>query len=75
MKCGEWYHLWGMCRHEAGEYYAIDVGGTNLRVLFVRLGRDPKSVVCCPASLCAVAQIRLTVHAASPTLNETFRPA
>jgi len=34
-----------MCRHESGEFYAIDVGGTNLRVLYARLGPDPKSVV------------------------------
>ena len=34
-----------ICRHESGEYYAIDVGGTNLRVLYVRLGAQPKSVV------------------------------
>lgn len=33
------------CRHESGEYYAIDVGGTNLRVLYARLGQEPKSVV------------------------------
>ncbi|CAK0784341.1 hypothetical protein CVIRNUC_007545 [Coccomyxa viridis] len=30
--------------HESGEYYAIDLGGTNLRVLYVRLGAQPKSV-------------------------------
>ena len=37
--------LRGMCRHESGEYYAIDLGGTNLRVLYARLGSEPKTVV------------------------------
>ena len=37
--------LVAICRHESGEYYAIDLGGTNLRVLYVRLGAQPKSVV------------------------------
>lgn len=40
-----------MCRHESGEYYAIDLGGTNLRVLYARLGQEPKSVVGCRAPL------------------------
>lgn len=30
--------------HESGEYYAIDLGGTNLRVLYARLGSEPKTV-------------------------------
>ena len=34
-----------MCRHECGEYYAIDLGGTNLRVLYTRLGKGAKEVV------------------------------
>lgn len=32
-------------RHESGEYYAIDLGGTNLRVLYTRLGPGPKEIV------------------------------
>ncbi|BDA45066.1 Hexokinase-1 [Coccomyxa sp. Obi] len=30
--------------HECGEYYAIDLGGTNLRVLYTRLGKGAKEV-------------------------------
>ncbi|KAK9908508.1 hypothetical protein WJX75_008860 [Coccomyxa subellipsoidea] len=30
--------------HESGDYYAIDLGGTNLRVLYTRLGKGPKEV-------------------------------
>ena len=37
--------LRAICRHESGEYYAIDLGGTNLRVLYARLGSEPKTVV------------------------------
>lgn len=34
-----------ICRHESGEYYAIDLGGTNLRLLYTRLGKARKEVV------------------------------
>ncbi len=42
-------------RHECGNYYAIDLGGTNLRVLYTRLGKGPKEVVRSypPNMLCA----------------------
>ena len=33
------------CRHEQGEYYAIDFGGTNLRLLYTQLSAEPKAVV------------------------------
>lgn len=30
---------------ESGEYYSIDFGGTNLRLLYARLGADKHAVV------------------------------
>lgn len=32
------------CRQERGEYFAIDLGGSNLRVMWVRLGSEAGSV-------------------------------
>ena len=60
-------------RHESGEYYAIDLGGTNLRVLFTRLGKGPKEIVspqrhsCChePQDECSAQQgVELTCRLA-----------
>lgn len=33
------------CREEQGDYYALDLGGTNLRVLYVKLGAQKGSTV------------------------------
>ena len=30
---------------EHGEYYSIDFGGTNLRLLYTRLGKERQAVV------------------------------
>lgn len=34
-----------LCRDEAGEYYAIDIGGTNFRSIHVRLSGNKGEVV------------------------------
>ena len=35
----------GQCRDEVGEYYALDIGGTNFRVIHVTLSKDKGEVV------------------------------
>ena len=32
-------------RHEQGEYFSLDLGGSNLRVMFVKLSREHGQVV------------------------------
>lgn len=34
-----------MCRHEHGKFFSIDLGGTNLRVMYVKIPRDRAAVV------------------------------
>lgn len=34
-----------ICRNETGEYFAIDLGGTSLKVVWVKLGAEPRAVV------------------------------
>lgn len=36
------------CRHETGEFFALDLGGTNFRVLYVKLSDDHGGVVSHP---------------------------
>jgi hexokinase len=33
-----------LCRHETGEIFAVDIGGTNFRVIYVKLS-DEKGLV------------------------------
>ncbi len=35
----------GQCRDEVGEYFALDIGGTNFRVIHVTLSMDKGEVV------------------------------
>ena len=35
-------------RHEHGEYFSLDLGGSNLRVMFVKLSREHGQVVSAP---------------------------
>ena len=34
-----------LARHEQGEYFSLDLGGSNLRVMFVKLSREHGQVV------------------------------
>lgn len=44
-----------LCRDEVGEYYAIDIGGTNFRSIHVTLSGNKGEVVRVHSSLCAAA--------------------
>ena len=47
------------CSHEHGEYFSIDFGGTNLRLLYTKLSREAKVVVS-PLSHATVSCCMLT---------------
>ena len=34
-----------LCREELGEYFAVDIGGTNYRVIYVKLSPEKSKVV------------------------------
>ena len=34
-----------LCRHESGDFYALDIGGTNFRVLYTRLADGHAEIV------------------------------
>ena len=34
-----------LCRHESGDFYALDIGGTNFRVLYTRLAAGHAEIV------------------------------
>ena len=51
------------CRHEFGEFYAIDIGGTNFRVSFAHLSEQHGEVVSCACSpVCSEPLLRTNVH-------------
>lgn len=40
-----WEHPCAARREELGEYFAVDIGGTNYRVIYVKLSPDKGKVV------------------------------
>lgn len=53
-------HLHLHCRDESGVFYALDMGGTNFRVVTVTLSKRANRVVSCWSCIC---RCRLTLHA------------
>lgn len=40
--------LYACCREETGDFFAVDIGGTNYRVILVSLSETKGEVVSCP---------------------------
>ena len=47
------------CRHETGDFYALDLGGTNFRTLYVKLSDNHGEVVSCPIPVHALMLLSL----------------
>lgn len=58
--------LYASCREETGDFFAVDIGGTNYRVILVSLSDKKGEVVSCPVkSVCPhspVSQQLLTLE-------------
>ena len=66
-----YYHMTSVCarthththlyRQETGEVYAIDLGGTNFRVMYAKLGMEQSSVVRVRACVCVCVCVCVSV--------------
>ena len=53
--------LFASCREETGDFFAVDIGGTNYRVILVSLSEKKGEVVSCPVRLLVLAAVNLAV--------------
>ena len=65
-----------LCRHESGDFYALDIGGTNFRVLYTRLAAGHAEIVSHGAGILHPGQLLAQGAAGLPCrqMHLNFKP-